>query len=139
MIIAVNYFRSSEYAPDFEYASVLNMSGLWIYQSCEYAMVLNIFLILNMSGFWIYHSFNYVRVTKDSVYTWICRINSWICLIILECAKTAWIAFVLYLLTVIPYLKEPLTVFLESKNLIFSIVAGSIRFRFLFQTEYFYK
>ena len=47
--------RGSEYASDFEHASVLNIPGFWIYQGWEYARVLNMPLVLNMSGFWIYH------------------------------------------------------------------------------------
>ena len=92
-------------------------------------------LVLNMLGFWIHDSFKYVRVTQGSKYAWICLNNSWICLIIRQCVnvpKFVWMAFVLHSPIVIPYLKEPSTVFLESKNLIFSIEVGSIWFSFLF-------
>ena len=57
-----------------------------------------------MPGFWIcfwfsiYHSFKDVRVAQGSKYVWLCLIMSDY---------------------VIPYLKEPYTDFLESKNLIF--------------------
>ena len=77
-------------------------------------------LVLNM--FWIYHSFKCVRVTQGSKYAWICLNDSWVCPI----------AFDWHSPIVIPYLKESQTVFLESKNLLFSIVAGSIWFCFLF-------
>ena len=43
----------------------------------------------------------------------------------LNVPKFFWMAFVLHLPIVISYLKELYTVFLESKNLIFSIIAGS--------------
>ena len=49
---------------------------------------------------------------------------AWMCLNLPE-----WLLF--YIL-VIPYLKEPTTVFLDSKNLIFSVVAGSIWICFFF-------
>ena len=54
------FVTSSEYALDFEYASVLNIAGFWICQGSEYAGVLNTPLVLNISGFWIYHSIKYV-------------------------------------------------------------------------------
>ena len=82
----LDVWQGSEYASDFEYASVLNIAGFWIYQGCEFAGILNMLLVLNMSGFWIYHSFKYVRVTQGSKYAWICLNNSWICLIMPECA-----------------------------------------------------
>ena len=72
----VNYFRkmlivdvwqSSEYASDFEYASVLNIQGLWINQGYEYARVLNMLLVLNMSGFWLYHG-QHARIAQGSEY-----------------------------------------------------------------------
>ena len=43
-------WQGSVYASDFEYASVLNIAGFWIYQGYEYAGVLNMLLVLNMSG-----------------------------------------------------------------------------------------
>ena len=82
------------------------------------------FLALNMSGFWIYHGSKYARVTQGFEYASICLNNSWII--------PVGMAFVLHLPIVIPYLKEPLTVFLKSKNLIFSIVAASNWFAFSF-------
>ena len=44
---------------------------------------------------------------------------AWLCLNVL---KSVWMAFVFHVLIVIPCVKEPYVVFLESKNLIFSIV-----------------
>ena len=44
--MAINYFhktlsvdvsQGSEYGLDFEYASILNILGFWIYQGCRYA------------------------------------------------------------------------------------------------------
>ena len=74
-------------------------------------------LVLNMLGFWIYHSFKYVRVTQTSEYAWIIPGYVWLCL---NVGKSVWMAFVLHLLIVIPYLKEPLTVFFGNKSLFFS-------------------
>ena len=85
------------------------MPVLWIYQASEYA-----------SGS------EYVRVLD---YAWLC----------LNVFKSVWMAFVLDLLIVIPYLKERSNVFLESKKLIFVIGAGSIWFCLLFSNKYFYK
>ena len=88
-------------------------------------------LVLNLLVFWIYHSFKYVRVRHGSEYAWICLNNFWICWLCLNVPKFVWMAFALHSPIVIPYLKEPWTVFLESKKLVFSIVAGSIWFCFL--------
>ena len=72
----VNYFRKmlivdvwqgSEYASDFEYASVLNIQGLWINQGYEYIRVLNMLLVLNMSRFWLYHG-QHARIAQGSEY-----------------------------------------------------------------------
>ena len=62
------------------------------------------------------------------------RDYAWMCLNLSE-----WLLFYLHLSIVIPYLKEPYTVLLESKNLIFFIVAGSIWFYLLFWAKYFFK
>ena len=86
-----------------------------MYQGCEYAVV------LNMSVFWIYHSFNYVRVAQGSKYAWI--IPGYI-LLCLNVPKFVWMAFTLHSPIVIPYLNEPQTVFLESKNLIIPVAAS---------------
>ena len=65
IMIAFNYFRTgSEYASNFEYASVLNIPGSRIYQGCELIRVLNMLLALNMSGFWIYHGLNMQRLHR---------------------------------------------------------------------------
>ena len=51
-------------------------------------------------------------------------------LLCLNVPKSFWMAFVSHSPIAIPFLKEPFNVFLESKNLIFSMVAGSIWFCF---------
>ena len=114
----VDVWQGSECVSDFEYARFLNIPGFWTYQGCKYPRVLNMLLVMNMSGFWIYYSSKYARVTQDSVSAWICLNSFWICLIMPECVKIYLngLAFILYLLIVIPYLKEPLTVFLKSKK-----------------------
>ena len=81
-------------------------------------------LVLNMWGFWIYHG-QHARVTHGSQYVWIIHEYAWLCLNI---PKSSWMAFALHLAILIPYLKEPQAVFLKSKNLIFSILAGSVSF-----------
>ena len=86
-------------------------------------------LLLNMLGFWIYHSFKYFRVRQGFKHAWIIPEYVWLCL---NVPKFVWMAFVLHSPIVILYPKKPWTVSLESKNLIFSIVAGSIWFCFLF-------
>ena len=100
----VDVWQGSEYASDFEYASVLNIPAFWTYQVCEYARVLNMLMVLNMSGFWIYNSFKYVRVTESFEYAWIIPGYVWLCL---NVPRSVWIAFVSYLHIVISYLKEP--------------------------------
>ena len=100
----IDVWHRSEYALDFEYTSVLNILGFWIYQGCEYTRVLKVLLVLNMPGFWIYHCSKYTRVTQGSEYTWIFLNISWIYLIV---PKFVWMAVVLHLLIVIPYLKKP--------------------------------
>ena len=80
-----------------------------------------------MLRFWIYHSFQYVRVAQGSKYVWITPGYVWLCL---NVPKFVWMAFALHSSIVIPYLKETLTIFLESKNFIFSIVPGSNWFCF---------
>ena len=62
------------------------------------------FLVLDMSGFWIYHSSKYARVTQSFEYAWIIPGYAWLCL---NVPKSVWMSFVLHLLIVIPYLKEP--------------------------------
>ena len=125
IIIAVNYFskhfiadvwQGSEYALDFEYSSVLNIPGFWIHQGCKYARLLNMLLILIILGFCIYHSSKYVRVLNMTECVWIIPGYAWLWL---NVPKSVWMVFVLHLPVVIPYLKEPYTVFWESKNLIF--------------------
>ena len=58
-------------------------------------------------------------------YAWMIPGYVWSCL---KVPEFVWMAFVLHSPIVIPYLKESQTVFLESKKLIFSIVAGNIWF-----------
>ena len=96
--------------------------------------VLHMPQILNFPAFRIcqgsvYTSFKYVRVTQGSKYAWIFPGYVWLRL---NVSKFVWIAFALHLSIVIPYLKEPETVFLESNDLISSIVSRSIWFCFLF-------
>ena len=80
----------SEQALGFEYARVFNIPGDWIYQGTEY-----------LSGF------EYVRVL-DIPRLLICQVYTgfeyaWLCL---NVPKSVWMAFVLHLPIVIPYLKE---------------------------------
>ena len=65
-----------------------------------------------MLGFWIYHGSKYVSVTHGFEYAWVIPGYAWLCL---NVPKPVWMAFVLHLSIVIPYLKEPYTVFLESE------------------------
>ena len=67
--------QGSEYASNFKYASVLNIAGFWIYQGSEYA-----------SGSGYTTIMKYIRVTQGSEYAWICLNNSWMWLIMPECA-----------------------------------------------------
>ena len=62
-------------------------------------------------------------------YAWMIPGYVWLCL---NVPKFVWMAFDWHSPFVIPYLKESQTVFSENKNLLFSIVAGSIWFCFLF-------
>ena len=107
IIIVVNYFHES--TPSQIFDRVPNMPGFWICQSSEYIRV------LNMPRFWIYHGFEYAsgsvyqgskyaRVTEGSKYPY-----PRICLNMYEYARicvniptSAWIAFVLNFLIVIP-------------------------------------
>ena len=124
----VDIWQDSEYTSDFEYASVLNIAGFWIYQGCQCARVLNMLLVLIMSEFWIYHSCkNCQGYTGFSEYAWIIPGYAWLYLIM---SKFVWIAFDLHLSIVIICVKEPWTVFSKIKNLTFSIVAESIWFCF---------
>ena len=125
-MIAVNYFRKTPHhrcSTRFwiclgfsiwqrsEYTGVLNIPG-W-----KYARVLNMILVLNIPGFLIYYGSECARVTKCFEYVWTIPGYDWLCL---NVSKSVWMAFVLHLPIVIPYLKELYTVFLESKNLFFS-------------------
>ena len=114
IIIAVNYFRKTVHRRRltgfwmclrfwiyqyFGYTGVLNILGLWICQGY------NMLLVLNMSGFWIYHSSKYARVTQGfeyPKYAWTILGYAWLCL---NVPISVWMAFVLYLPIVIPYLK----------------------------------
>ena len=96
-------------------------------------------LILIMSGFCIYLGSKYVRILNMPQYVWIIPEYAWLCLSV---PKSVWMAFVLYLPIVFPYLKEPYAVFLESKKLIFfysgwkyliSFVLDQIFFKVRFQ------
>ena len=75
---------------------VLNIPEFSIHRGYEYTRVLNMFLVLNMSGFWIYHDSEYARFTQGFEYAWLC----------LNVPKSVWMAFVLHLPIVIPYLKD---------------------------------
>ena len=74
----------------------LNMPEFSIHRGPEYTRVPNMFLVLNMSGFWTYHCSEYARITQGFEYAWSC----------LNVPKSVWMAFVLHLPIVIPYLKE---------------------------------
>ena len=87
-----------------ESTGVLNIPGLWICHGSEYASGSGYVRILEMPQFYIPHSYTGF---------WICLNNFWICL---NVPKSVWIVFVLHLLIVIPYLKEPQMVFLKSKK-----------------------
>ena len=82
----VDVSEGSEYPSDFEYEYFEYFELYRGYQGCKYARFLNILLVLNMTRFWTYHGFKYAKVTKGSPYAWICPNNSWICMIIPECA-----------------------------------------------------
>ena len=126
----VDVWQGSKYASNFENGSVLNIRGFRTYHSSEYARVLNMLLVLKMSEFWICHGSKYSRVMQGFEYAWIITGYAWLCL---NLPKSIWIAFVLHLPIVIPYLKEPWTVFLENENLIFfTKVAENIWFWLLF-------
>ena len=73
-------------------------------------------LILIMSEFYIYYGSKYVRVLNMPEYVWIIPGHTWLCV---NVPKFVWKVFVFHLPIVIPYLKEPYTILLESKNLIF--------------------
>ena len=99
-LILRNYFPLTVFTKRF-IVDVWISPGFWICQSFQYNGVLNIpgfwlFLVLNMSGFWIYHGSEYVRFTQGFEYTWLC----------LSVPKSVWMAFVLHLPIVIPYLKD---------------------------------
>ena len=72
-------------------------------------------LVQNMSGFSIYYGSKYSRFTLGSEYAWTCLIMS------------EWL-FVLHLPIVIPFLKEPKTVSLKSKNVFFCIYQSQVFF-----------
>ena len=101
---------------------ILYMPTFWIYRGSEYTKVVNMTRVLNMlliliiSGLCIYHGSNNFKVLNMREYDWIIPGYAWLCL---NVPKPVWMDFVLHLPIVIPYLKEPYTVFLESKNLIF--------------------
>ena len=97
----------------------------WKYWGLEYTRVVNILGFSICFRFWVcqgsgYTTVEYVRVTQGSEYAWIIPGYVWLCL---NLPKSVWMAFVLHLLIVIPYLREP---FFESKHLICSIVVGSM-------------
>ena len=120
IVTAVNYFcktlhrrclrQGSEYAPDFEYATVLNIIGFWM--NIPGLWICLWFSICQGSGdhshsltHWsIYHGSKYVRVTQRSDYAWIIPGYAWLCL---NGPKSVWMAFALHLPIVILYLKKP--------------------------------
>ena len=63
----------------FEYARVFSIPGFWIYQTSEHVF-----------------RFEYGRFIQGIEYAWLC----------LNVPKSVWMAFVLHLPIVIPYLKE---------------------------------
>ena len=62
------------------------------------------FLISNMLGFWIYHGSKYDMVAQSFEYAWIIPGYTWLCL---NVPKSVSMTFVLHLLILITYLKEP--------------------------------
>ena len=76
------------------------MPGFWI---C--------FRYLNTSGFWIYHGSmpGLHRVPNIPEYGWIIPGYAWL---YLNLPRSVWMAFVLHLLIVLPYLKETINCFL---------------------------
>ena len=66
----VDVWQGYEYDSDFEYASVLNIPGLWICLGSEYASGTEYVRAMDIPWF-------YVRVTQGSEYVWICLNNSW--------------------------------------------------------------
>ena len=79
-------------------------------------------------------------MTKGSKYASICPNCSWICLFMPEyvricqnISKSSWMAFVLHISIVIPWLclKESWAVFCKTQNLIFSKITESIWFLFV--------
>ena len=99
-MIIVDVWQGSEYASDFEYASALNIPGLWICQGSEYASdseyVRVLDTVLNMPGL---HG-----VLNMPEYAWIIPGYAWLCL---NVPKSVWMVFASHLPIVIPYLKEP--------------------------------
>ena len=108
-MIDVNYFcktliedvwQGSEQASDFEYASVLNILGLWINQGSEYTSGAEYVRVLDIARL----TCQGYRVLNMPEYVWIIHEYAWLCL---NMAKSSWINFVLHLLILIPYLDEP--------------------------------
>ena len=85
--MAVNYFHKTFHRRCL--TGVWMWLWFWIYQCSEYIGVLNRPGLLISQGSEYASGFEYVMVldiTQGSEYTWICQNNSWICLIMLECA-----------------------------------------------------
>ena len=80
---------------------VLNIPGLWL---CFWFWT----TVVNMAGLY--------KVLNMPEYAWIIPGYAWLCL---NVPKSLWMAFVLHLPIAIPCLKEPLSVFLKSKNCFF--------------------
>ena len=98
-----------------EYARVLTVGGFWICQGSKYMK------ILNMPGFWICQGSKYIKILNMPGLHMVLKMpeyasipeHAWLCQNMSECAKicvnifkSAWMAFVLYFLSVIPYLCE---------------------------------
>ena len=92
----VDVWQDSEYASDFEYARVLNIWGLWIFQVCEYARVLNMLLILNIIGSentTVLNMPGLYRVLNMPEYAWIIPGYAWLCL---NVPISEWFLFYIY-------------------------------------------
>ena len=93
------------------------MPGFWI---C--------FRYLNTSGFWIYHGSmpGLHRVPNIPEYGWIIPGYAWL---YLNLPRSEWMAFVLHLLIVLPYLKETIDCFLLFLFFVFDWIFLQVRFQ----------
>ena len=109
----VDVWQHSEFDSDFEYVSVLNIRGFWIYQACHNARFLG--RPLNMSE--LHRVLNMPQCLNDS----------WICVIMPECA---WICLNGFCFTFTHWNYR--LFYWKVKVWFFSIVTGSIWFCLLF-------